>query len=67
MALDLKNYEPALASMGVGFFVGSGTPNAVITAPKGSFYLNTAGTGVADRAYINTNGGTTWTAVTTVA
>lgn len=74
MAIDTRNYDPAQsqgASVNVqslvSIYAGSGTPNAVITANKGSLYLNTAGTGVADRAYINTNGGTTWTAITTVA
>jgi hypothetical protein len=48
-----------------GIFFGSGAPT--ITAPKGAFYMRTDGTGTNDRAYINTNGGTTWTAIVTVA
>lgn len=43
------------------------TPNGVITAPKGSLCLVTNGSGVGDRAFINTDSGTTWTAITTVA
>jgi hypothetical protein len=43
--------------------VGTGTP--VHSAPKGSLYINTAGSTVDDRAYINTNGTTGWTAVIT--
>ena len=46
---------------------GAGTPNAVITAAKGSLFLRTDGSTTITRAYINTDGGTTWTAVTTVA
>ena len=44
---------------------GSGDPNTVVTAPLGSLYLNTAGSSTSDRAFINTNGATAWTAVTT--
>jgi hypothetical protein len=46
---------------------GTGDPNAAVTAPKGSLYLRTDGGGVNDRAYINTNAGTAWTAIVTVA
>jgi len=46
---------------------GSGSPNGVITAPKGSIYMRTDGSSSSTRAYSNTNGGTTWTAFTTVA
>lgn len=49
----------------ISFMVGSGAPT--MSASKGSVYINTAGTGVADRMYINTDGAATWTAVTTVA
>lgn len=44
---------------------GSGAPTA--SAPQGSLYLRTDGSGTNDRAYINTNGSTTWTAITTAA
>jgi len=46
---------------------GAGTPHGSITAPKGSLYLRTDGTGAADRAFINTNAGTDWTAISTAA
>lgn len=46
-----------------GIYTGSGAPT--ISAAKGSIYLRTDGSGVADRAYINTNGSTTWTAIAT--
>lgn len=48
-----------------GVFFGSGAPS--LSAAKGSLYLRSDGTGTTDRAYINTNGSTTWTALTTVA
>ena len=54
-------------SNGVKILSGSGDPNGVVTAPLGSLYLNHTGSGVADRAYINTNAGTVWTAISTVA
>lgn len=46
---------------------GTGDPNGAVTAPKGSLYLRTDGGGVNDRAWINTNAGTVWTAIVTVA
>lgn len=49
----------------LGIYFGSGAPT--ISAPKGSLYLRTDGTTTNDRAYINTNAGTTWTALTTAA
>lgn len=49
----------------IGIYFGTGAP--ATSAPKGSLYLRTDGSGTTDRAYINTNGSTTWTAITTVA
>lgn len=48
-----------------GIYFGSGAPS--LSAAKGSLYLRSDGTTTNDRAYINTNGTTTWTALTTVA
>jgi len=48
-----------------GIYWGSGAPS--VSAPKGSLYLRTDGTTTNNRAYINTDGATTWTAITTVA
>lgn len=59
---------PAIAISNVanfGIFFGSGTPT--ISAAQGSLYLNTTGSGPANRAFINTNGTTGWTSVTTAA
>ena len=50
---------------GMGIYMGSGAPT--IAAAKGSLYLRSDGSGTGDRAYINTNGSTTWTALTTAA
>lgn len=50
---------------GFGIYVGSGAPT--VAAAKGSLYLRSDGSGTGDRAYINTNGSTTWTALTTAA
>jgi hypothetical protein len=48
-----------------GVFFGSGAPT--LSAAKGSLYLRSDGTTTNDRAYINTDGGTTWTALITAA
>ncbi len=48
-----------------GVFFGSGAPT--LSAAKGSLYLRSDGSGTSDRAYINTDGGTTWTALATAA
>jgi hypothetical protein len=48
-----------------GVFFGSGAPT--LAAAKGSLYLRSDGSGTGDRAYINTDGATAWTALTTAA
>lgn len=48
-----------------GVFFGSGAPT--LNAAQGSLYLRTDGTSTTTRAYINTNGASTWTALTTGA
>ena len=77
---DLKNFQPARdtavvaggkvvdtlgASGAPALCIGSGAPT--LSAPQGSLYLRTDGTTTNDRAYINTDGSTTWTALTTGA
>lgn len=47
-----------------GVFFGSSAPT--LSAAQGSLYLRSDGTTINNRAYINTNGSTTWTPVTTV-
>ena len=49
----------------LGIYFGSGAPT--VTAAKGSLYLRTDGSSTSTRAYINTDGATTWTAITTAA
>ena len=48
-----------------GIFFGSGAPT--LTAAKGSLYLRTDGSTTTNRMYVNTDGVSTWTAVTTAA
>lgn len=48
-----------------GVYVGSGAPT--VSAAQGSLYLRTDGSSTSTRAYINTDGATTWTAITTAA
>jgi hypothetical protein len=54
-----------LTSSLIGMYVGSGVPT--ISAAQGSIYLRSDGSSTSTRAYINTDGATTWTAVTTAA
>lgn len=49
----------------LGVFFGSGAPT--LSAAKGSIYIRTDGSGTNDRCYVNTDAGTTWTAIVTVA
>jgi hypothetical protein len=48
-----------------GIFFGSSVPS--LAAGKGSLYLRSDGSATNNRAYINTDGGTGWTALTTAA
>jgi hypothetical protein len=44
---------------GFGIYYGSGAPT--VSAAQGSVYLRSDGSGIANRLYVNTDGGTTWT------
>jgi hypothetical protein len=55
----------AVTALTPGVYSGTGAP--AITAAKGSLFLRLDGSSTSTRAYINTDGGTTWTAVTTAA
>ena len=44
---------------GVRLIVGTGTPNAAVTAPKGSLMIEVGG----PKLYMNTDAGTTWEVV----
>ena len=48
-----------------GVFFGSGAPT--LSAAQGSLYLRSDGSSTSNRMYVNTDGSTTWTAVTTAA
>jgi hypothetical protein len=48
-----------------GIFFGSGAPT--LSAAQGSLYLRSDGSSTLTRLYVNTNGSTTWTNVTTAA
>ena len=48
-----------------GIYSGAGAPT--FAAGQGSLYLRTDGSSTSTRAYINTTGSTTWTAITTAA
>jgi len=49
----------------LGVFFGSGAPT--LSAAQGSLYLRTDGSTTSTRMYVNTNGTTAWTAVTTAS
>lgn len=55
----------AIGAAGPNIYWGSGVPT--ISAAKGSLYLRTDGSSGSTRAYINTDGATTWTNITTAA
>lgn len=48
---------------GFGIYYGSGVPT--VSAAQGSIYLRSDGSGSGTRAYINSNGSTTWASITT--
>jgi hypothetical protein len=49
----------------LGVFFGSGVPT--LAAAQGSLYLRTDGSSTSTRLYVNSNGSTTWVAVTTAS
>lgn len=51
------------STSGFGIYYGSGAPT--VTAAQGSIYMRSDGSSTSTRAYINTTGSTTWTAITT--
>jgi hypothetical protein len=54
-------------SNGITITAGAINPNGVVAANIGSLFLTNNGTGVANRAWINTDGVTAWTAITTAS
>jgi hypothetical protein len=51
------------STAGLGIYVGSGVPT--VSAAQGSLYIRTDGSSTSTRLYVNTNGTTGWTNVTT--
>jgi len=60
-AMSTKFYE---IKMNAGMCILSGTGAPGMTAPQGSLYLRTDGSGANDRAYINHDGATAWKYIT---
>lgn len=65
--VNIANTRTLTFTGNLSIFSGAGDPTGVLTLPQGSLFLRTNGTGVNDRAYINTDGATGWTAIVTVA
>ena len=55
----------ATSTAGLGIYFGSGAPT--VSAAQGSLYLRTDGSTTSTRAYVNSDGGTTWVAITTAS
>ena len=55
----------ATATTGFGLYLGSGAPT--VSAAKGSLYLRSDGSSTSTRLYVNSDGATTWVAVTTAS
>jgi hypothetical protein len=55
----------ATSTASFGVFLGSGAPT--IAAAKGSLYLRSDGSSASTRLYVNSDGSTTWVAVTTAS
>lgn len=54
-----------LAAASRPYITVSSVSPPTFTAPKGTLCLSTAGSGAANRLYVNTTGSTVWTAVST--
>ena len=59
----VKAYGLGSGTVGISF--GSGVPT--LSAGQGSLYMRTDGSSVSTRLYVNSDGGTTWVAVTTAS
>jgi len=65
MAVDLSKSLNEFQLLGIGFNAGSGAPT--YSAKQGSLYVRTDGSSSSTRIYVNSDGGTTWVAVTTAS
>jgi hypothetical protein len=66
VVFDAQTNLPLTASTGAAICVSTVSP-PTFSAPKGTLCLSTAGSSTSTRAYINTNGTTGWTAITTAS
>lgn len=79
--LDLSGNNPRVDHVGIAYdamsnvyltsttrpHICAGTGAPTFTANKGSLYLNITGSSTSTRLYVNTDGATTWTNITTAA
>ncbi len=65
LAYDTMTNLPIPAATQPSVVAGTGTPT--YSAKKGTVYINLTGSSTSTRMYINTDGATTWTNVTTAA
>lgn len=66
--LATSKYAPIIgSSAGPQILTGTAAPATAVTAPKGSIYIRTGAgaTSASTRLYVNTDGATAWTAITT--
>jgi hypothetical protein len=62
---NTQAFVKASSTANLGIYYGNTVPT--FSAAKGSLYSNTAATTTTTRLYVNTDGGTTWTNLTTAA
>lgn len=65
IAYDAMTNVATPATTQASVCAGTGAPT--FSAKKGTFYLRLDGSSTSTRAYVNTDGGTTWTNFTTAA
>jgi hypothetical protein len=65
--LQLAPLSSAFGTAKIQIMCGAGSPNATITATKGSIFSRTDPADATSRIYVNTDGGTTWTNITCAA
>ena len=65
------DFDSGLNIGGIQILVGSTSATVIgtakISAVKGSLFVNRGGTTTSNRLYVNTDGASTWTGVTTAA
>ena len=65
------DFDSGLTLGGIQLHVGSTSATVIgaskISSAKGSLFINTGGSTTSNRIYVNTDGASTWTALTTAA